>query len=117
MAKDMVLGSDKSSSIESESFLAPVEHRERAFSRLKSAADKRREYRVNSILSQEGEGITKTLGRILFLSACIIFDGLILTEIIVYLGRTIIAWLLFGIILAAAIFLQSRLYSAWFGNS
>ena len=105
----MVQGSDIPSSLDNDSFIAPVEQRERALSRLKLAADKRRHYRVSSILSQEGEGILKTIGRVIFLTACIIIDGLFLTEIIVYLGRTIIAWLFFIIVLILAIYLQLSL--------
>tara|TARA_B100000959_G_C14831145_1_gene561951 strand:- start:32 stop:436 length:405 start_codon:yes stop_codon:yes gene_type:complete len=109
-------GIDKSSSLENEAFLAPSQQRDRAFARLKSATDKRRVYRINKVASQQGEGIIRTISRIFFLSACVIFDGLVLTEIIVMLDKTIFAWITFAIVLSLTVFLQSRAYSAWFDN-
>jgi len=108
--------SNNTGSFDDDAFLTTVEQRERAFSRLKSTADRRRHYRVSSILSQEDESIFKTIGRIFFLSTCIIFDGLILPEIIIQLGKTVFAWAIFGIILSLTIFLQRKIYLDWFEN-
>ena len=90
------------------------EEAEAAFWRLKKASDEWREERVKRVLAQEGEGILTTLGRVVYISACILFDGLVLTQVPVSMGRTLAAWSLFVVLLAATIKLQRDLYEKWF---
>jgi hypothetical protein len=90
------------------------EEREGALRRLKDAADSRREKRVKRVLAQEGEGLLVTVGRVFYLSCCVLFDGLILMEIPVRLGRTCWAWLLYLSVLSAVIGIQRHLYGLWF---
>jgi hypothetical protein len=90
------------------------EEAEAAFWRLKKASDKSREERVKRVLAQGGEGLLTTLGRVVYISACILFDGLVLTEIPVSMGKTIVAWSLYAVLLVAAIKLQYDLYGKWF---
>ena len=95
-------------------FIDKSEEAEAAFWRLKRAADRWREDRIRGVLAQEGERLHITLGRVLYLIGCILFDGLILTEIPLRLGKTIAAWALFGVALGFAIMLQRRFYDDWF---
>ena len=95
-------------------FIDKSEEAEAAFWRLKRAADRWREDRIRGVLAQEGERLHITLGRVLYLIGCILFDGLILTEIPLRLGKTIAAWALFGVALGFAIMLQRRVYDDWF---
>ena len=90
------------------------EEAEAAFWRLKKASDKSREERVKRVLAQEGEGLLTTLSRVVYISACILFDGLVLTEIPVSMGRGLAAWSLYVVLLVAAIKLQRDLYDKWF---
>ena len=90
------------------------EEAEAAFWRLKKASDKSREERVKRVLAQEGEGLLTTLSRVVYISACILFDGLVLTEIPVSMGRTLAAWALYVVLLVAVIKLQRDLYDKWF---
>ena len=90
------------------------EEAEAAFWRLKKASDKSREERVKRVLAQEGEGLLTTFGRVVYISACIVFDGLVLTEIPVSMGRDLAAWSLYVVLLVAAIKLQRDLYDKWF---
>ena len=90
------------------------EEAEAAFWRLKKASDKSREERVKRVLAQEGEGLLTTLSRVVYISACILFDGLVLTEIPVSMGRTLAAWSLYVVLLVVAIKLQRDLYEKWF---
>ncbi len=90
------------------------EEAEAAFWRLKKASDKSREERVKRVLAQESEGILTTLGRVVYISACILFDGLVLMEIPVSMGKTLVAWSLYVVLLVAAIKLQYDLYGKWF---
>ena len=90
------------------------EEAEAAFWRLKKASDEWREERVKRVLAQEGEGILTTLGRVVYISACILFDGLVLTQVPVSMGRTLAAWILYTVLLVAAIKLQRDLYERWF---
>ena len=90
------------------------EESEAAFWRLKKASDKSREGRVKRVLAQEGEGLLTTLSRVVYISACILFDGLVLTEIPVSMGRGLAAWSLYVVLLVAAIKLQRDLYDKWF---
>ena len=90
------------------------EEAEAAFWRLKKASDKSREERVKRVLAQESEGILTTLGRVVYISTCILFDGLVLMEIPVSMGKTLVAWALYTVLLVAAIKLQYNLYEKWF---
>ena len=90
------------------------EEAEAAFWRLKKASDKSREERVKRVLAQESEGILTTLGRVMYISTCILFDGLVLMEIPVSMGKTLVAWSLYTVLLVAAIKLQYDLYEKWF---
>ena len=90
------------------------EETEAAFWRLKKASDKSREERVKRVLAQEGEGLLTTLGRVVYISACMLFDGLVLLEIPVSMGRTLAAWSLYVVLLVVAIKLQRDLYEKWF---
>jgi hypothetical protein len=87
---------------------------ESSFWRLKKASDASRENRVKTVLAQEEESLLATLGRVAYISVCILFDGLILTEIPVSMGKTVFSWILFLIILLAAIRIQRQLYDNWF---
>ena len=90
------------------------EEAEAAFWRLKKASDKSREERVKRVLAQESEGILTTLGRVMYISTCILFDGLVLMEIPVSMSKTLVAWSLYTVLLVAAIKLQYNLYEEWF---
>ena len=87
---------------------------ESSFWRLKKASDASRENRVKAVLAQEEESLLATLGRVAYISVCILFDGLILTEIPVRMGRTSFSWFVYILILVMAIRLQRRLYAEWF---
>ena len=90
------------------------EEAEAAFWRLKKASDKSREERVKRVMAQEGEGLLTTFGRVVYISACILFDGLVLMEIPVSMGRTLAAWSLYVVLLVVVIKLQRDLYEKWF---
>jgi hypothetical protein len=90
------------------------EEAEAAFWRLKKASDKSREERVKRVLAQEGEELLTTFGRVVYISACILFDGLVLIEIPVSMGKTLVAWSLYVVLLVVAIKLQRDLYDKWF---
>ena len=95
-------------------FIDKEEEAEAAFWRLKRAADLWRENRVKRILAQEGESIFRTLGRILYIISCIIFDGLILIELPIYMGRSAAAWTIYILLLIFAVRLQYESYKKWF---
>ena len=86
---------------------------ESSFWRLKKASDTSRENRVKTVLAQEEESLLATLGRVTYISVCILFDGLILTEIPVRMGKTAFSWIIFLIILWVAIRIQRKLYDNW----
>ncbi len=90
------------------------EEAESSFWRLKKASDASRENRVKTVLAQEEESLTTTLGRVAYISVCILFDGLILTEIPVGMGKTAFSWIFFLIILWVVIRFQRQLYDNWF---
>ena len=69
---------------------------------------------MKRVMAQEEESLLATLGRVTYISACILFDGLILTEIPVRMGKTAFSWIIFLILLWAAIRIQRRLYDNWF---
>tara|TARA_B100002051_G_C16713473_1_gene627975 strand:+ start:301 stop:675 length:375 start_codon:yes stop_codon:yes gene_type:complete len=95
-------------------FIDKEKEAEAAFWRLKRAADLWRENRVKRILAQEGESIFRTLGRILYIISCIIFDGLILIELPIYMGRSAAAWTIYILLLIFAVRLQYEYYKKWF---
>ena len=95
-------------------FIDKEEEAEAAFWRLKRAADLWRENRVKRILAQEGESIFRTLGRVLYIISCIIFDGLILIELPIYMGRSAAAWTIYILLLIFAVRLQYQYYKKWF---
>ena len=95
-------------------FIDKEEEAEAAFWRLKRAADLWRENRVKRILAQDGESIFRTLGRILYIISCIIFDGLILIELPIYMGRSAAAWTIYILLLIFAVRLQYEYYKKWF---
>jgi hypothetical protein len=97
-----------------EDFIDKKAGRDAAFWRLKRASDKRRHKRVQSIVGQQSEGWRVTLGRPLYLCLCILFDGLILTEIPIRLGKSMFSWILFGVILGYIIIIQKQYYDEWF---
>jgi len=87
---------------------------EAAFWRLKKASDEWRENRVKRVLAQEGEDLLTTLGRVLYLSICILFDGIVLTEIPVSMGKTTASWVIFVFILVPVVKIQREYYDRWF---
>ena len=100
--------------IEPPEFIDKREEAEAAFWRLKRSADLWRENRVKRVLAQEGESIFRTFGRVLYIITCILFDGLILIELPIYLGRTAVAWTLYILILIFAVRYQNEYYKKWF---
>ena len=100
--------------IEPPEFIDKREEAEAAFWRLKRAADTWRENRVKRVLAQEGESIFITLGRVLYLICCIIFDGLILIELPIYMDRTSAAWTIYILLLIFTVRLQYEYYKKWF---
>ena len=100
--------------IKTSEFIDKEKEAEAAFWRLKRAADLWRENRVKRILAQEGESIFRTLGRVLYIISCIIFDGLILIELPIYMGRSAAAWTIYILLLIFAVRLQYQYYKKWF---
>lgn len=94
--------------------LGKREEAEAAFWRLKRASDRWRENRVKRVMAQEGEGILTTIGRVLYLTICILFDGVVMMEIPVGLGKTSAAWALYVVLLVLAIKYQREFYDKWF---
>ena len=90
------------------------EEAEAAFWRLKRAADAWREKRVKRVLAQEGESVFRTFGRVLYVGLCIIFDGLILIELPILMGRSAVAWTLYIILLIFVVRLQNDFYKKRF---
>jgi hypothetical protein len=77
------------------------------------SADRRRK-RVAGILAQEAEPWSHLFKRTTFLLVCILFDGLILTEIPERLGGKIGDWLFYFILLFFVIRWQMSMYDRWF---
>tara|TARA_B100000475_G_C14953346_1_gene296726 strand:- start:241 stop:615 length:375 start_codon:yes stop_codon:yes gene_type:complete len=100
--------------IEPPEFIDKKEEAEAAFWRLKRAADLWRENRVKRVLAQEGENIFRTVGRVMYVITCILFDGLILIELPIYFDRTAVAWTLYILILIFAVRFQYEFYKKWF---
>lgn len=95
-------------------FIDKKEEAESAFWRLKRAADAWREKRVKRVLAQEGESVFRTFGRVLYVGLCIIFDGLILIELPILMGRSAVAWTLYIILLIFVVRLQNDFYKKRF---
>ena len=83
---------------------------EASFRRLKKAFDKWRGNRVNGILAQEGESIWRTLGRPLFLSGCILFDGPVMLEIVRLGDRAAWSWIAYFAALYFVVSIQKKTY-------
>ncbi len=90
------------------------EESEAAFWRLKRASDKWREDRVKRVLAQEGEGLLTTLGRVIYISICVLFDGVVMMQIPVSMGKTSAAWAIYVILLMVAVKYQREFYDRWF---
>ena len=88
--------------------------RESSFWRLKSASDRWRENRLKRVLAQEKEPLLTTVGRTLYLASCLLFDGLVLLEIPVRMGKTPFSWAIYFLSLATALKVQKSLYNRWF---
>ena len=88
--------------------------RESSFRRLKRSSDRWRENRIKRVLAQEEETVLTTAGRMFYVTTCILFDGLVLTEIPVRLGKTPLSWMIFFLILVVVVRLQKRAYENWF---
>jgi len=95
-------------------FIDKEQEAEAAFWRLKRAADRWRENRVKRVMAQEGEGIFMTLGRVVYAVLCIIFDGLILVELPIMMGRTAASWALYIVLLILVVRVQYDFYEKWF---
>ena len=95
-------------------FIDKDQESEAAFWRLKRAADRWRENRVKRIMAQEGESIFLTLGRVVYAVLCIIFDGLILVELPIMMGRTAASWALYIVLLILFVRVQYDFYQKWF---
>ena len=95
-------------------FIDKDQESEAAFWRLKRAADRWREDRVKRVLAQEGESIYLTLGRVSYVVLCILFDGLILVELPIFMGRTAVAWSLYMVLLVIVVRLQYDYYQKRF---
>tara|TARA_B100001113_G_C20711834_1_gene449711 strand:+ start:168 stop:536 length:369 start_codon:yes stop_codon:yes gene_type:complete len=88
--------------------------RESSFWRLKRSSDRWRENRLKRVLAQEEETVLTTAGRMFYVTACLLFDGLVLTEIPVRLGKTPFSWMIFFLTLAVVVRFQKRAYENWF---
>ena len=95
-------------------FIDKDQEAEAAFWRLKRAADRWRENRVKRVMAQEGESIFLTLGRVVYAVLCILFDGLILVELPIMMGRTAAAWTLYIVLLILVVRVQYDYYQKWF---
>ena len=67
-------------------FIDKQQESEAAFWRIKKAMDDWRDNRIKRVMAQEGESIFLTFGRIMYVISCIIFDGLILIELPIYIA-------------------------------
>ena len=65
-------------------------------------------------MEKEGESIFLTFGRIMYVISCIIFDGLILIELPIYMGRSAAAWTIYILLLIFAVRLEYEYYKKWF---
>ncbi|MAJ18270.1 MAG: hypothetical protein CMA06_00325 [Euryarchaeota archaeon] len=94
--------------------LSRSEESEASFWRLKRSSDEWRENRVKRVLAQEEESLFTTLGRMSFLTICILFDGVFLLQIPVTLGKSFEAWVVYFMLLYGLIRIQHKLYQRWF---
>ncbi len=90
------------------------EESEASFWRLKRSSDEWRENRVKRVLAQEEESLFTTLGRMSFLTICILFDGVFLLQIPVTFGKSFEAWAVYLMLLYGLIRIQHKLYQRWF---
>ena len=90
------------------------EESEASFWRLKRSSDEWRENRVKRVLAQDEESLFTTLGRMSFLTICILFDGVFLLQIPVTLGKSFEAWVVYLMLLYGVIRVQRKLYQKWF---
>ena len=95
-------------------FLDKREESEASFWRLKKAFDKWRDGRVKRVMAQEGESIWLTLGRPLYISGCILFDGPVMLEIVRLGDRAPWSWIAYSMALYVTIKLQMRAYDQIF---
>ena len=95
-------------------FIDKEQEAEAAFWRLKRAADRWRENRLKRVMAQEGESIFLTLGRVVYAVLCILFDGLILVELPIMMGRTAAAWTLYIVLLILIVRVQYDYYQKSF---
>ena len=95
-------------------FIDKQQESEAAFWRIKKAMDDWRDDRIKRVMAQEGESIFRTLGRVLYIISCIIFDGLILIELPIYMGRSAAAWTIYILLVIFAVRLQYEYYKKWF---
>jgi hypothetical protein len=77
------------------------------------SADRRRK-RVAGILAQEAEPWSHLFKRTSYLILCILFDGLILTEIPERLGGKLGDWIFYFILLFFVVRWQMAMYDKWF---
>ncbi|MBT3356779.1 MAG: hypothetical protein HN534_06635 [Euryarchaeota archaeon] len=96
--------------LEEDLFIDNRKDSESAFWRIKNAADAQRDERVHRILAQEGESFWLTLGRPLYISICILFDFLILSEIIFLFENYYVGLILFALVLGFVMTVQKRFY-------
>ena len=100
--------------IEPPEFIDKEEEAEAAFWRFKRAADAWREKRVKRVLAQERESVFRTVGRVVYVRLCIIFDVLILIVLPILMGRSAVAWTLYIILLIFVVRLQNDFYKKRF---
>ena len=70
-------------------------------------------WRRNGLLMTSKLSMRHLLLRTIYLTACILADGVILPVIIIAMNRTAVSYLVFIVALGFAIFLQSRFYLKW----
>tara|TARA_Y100000588_G_scaffold71966_1_gene74197 strand:- start:7707 stop:8060 length:354 start_codon:yes stop_codon:yes gene_type:complete len=99
---------------EKSDFLDKKKESEASFWRLKKSLDKWREDRVKRVLAQEGESVWMTIGRPLYISGCVLFDGPVMLEIVRLGDRETWAWMAYITALYFAIKLQMRTYDKIF---
>lgn len=68
---------------------------------------------MRRVREQQGEPWRRSLLRVAYLTACVLFDGVVLTELPRALGRTPLAWGAFAIALLGAVALQVAGYRRW----
>ena len=95
-------------------FIDKQQESDAAFWRLKKAMDDWRDNRIKRVMAQEGESIFLTFRRIMYVISCIIFDGLILIELPIYMGRSAAAWTIYILLLIFAVRLEYEYYKKWF---